>query len=139
MEVYDNAKIYNNIHTAITQTSSNCLNLLEAISETIYSTIKGLSFVCIILNFSWQVASVSLITVIPLLHLSTKINVFWYGIYNGRVEKKRLIEYLKVLMVKNENVKEVKLYNVGEKIIAFITKYFTLFLKEDAKTRKQFF
>lgn len=138
MEVYDNAKIYNNIHTAITQTSSNCLNLLEAISETIYSTIKGLSFVCIILKFSWQVASVSLITVIPLLHLSTKINVFWYGIYNGRVEKKRLIEYLKVLMVKNENVKEVKLYNVGEKIIAFITKYFTLFLKEDAKTRKQF-
>ena len=88
METFDKAKTYNHINTAITQTSSNCLNLLETISEIIYSTVKGLSFVYILLDFSWNIALVSLVSVIPLLHLSTQINKYWYKIYNGRVEKK---------------------------------------------------
>lgn len=138
METFDNATIYNHINTAITQTSSNCLNLLEAISEIIYSSVKGLSFAYIILSFSWQIAFVSLLSVIPLLHLATKVNKHWYKIYKGRVEKKRLIEYLKLLMVKNENVKEIKLYNVGKRIIAFITNQYILFLKEDVIARKRF-
>lgn len=138
METFDKAKTYNHINTAITQTSSNCLNLLETVSEVIYSTVKGLSFVYILLDFSWYIALASLVSVIPLLHLSTKINKYWYKIYNGRVEKKRMIEHLKMLMVKNENIKEIRLFNIGEKIITIISKQFIRFQKEDAKARKHF-
>lgn len=138
METFDNAEIYNHINTAVTQTSSRCLNLLEAISEIIYSVVKGISFLYIIVNFSWPIAAVSLISMIPLLHLSVKTNKYWYKIYSKRVEKNRLIQYLKMLIIKNSCIKEIKLYGAGEKIIAFIKDSFTNFLNEDVKARKGF-
>lgn len=138
METFDNAEIYNHINTAVTRTSSSCMNLLESISEIIYSSVKALSYFFIILNFSWPIASVSLISMTPLLHLSVSINQYWYQIYRKRVEKNRLIQYLKMLLVKNSCVKEIKLYNVGIKIINFIKEIFSGFIKEDIKARKSF-
>lgn len=61
METFDDAEIYNHINMAVTRTSSSCLNLLEAISEIIYSLVKGLSYLYIIVNFSWPVAVVSIV------------------------------------------------------------------------------
>ena len=138
METFDNAEIYNHINTAVTRTSSSCMNLLESISEIIYSSVKALSYFCIILNFSWPMATLSLISMTPLLHLSVSINQYWYQIYRKRVEKNRLIQYLKMLLVKNACVKEIKLYNVGIKIINFIKEIFSGFIKEDIKARKGF-
>lgn len=138
METFDNAEIYNHINMAVTRTSSSCLNLLEAISEIIYSAVKGLSYLYIILNFSWTVAAASLISIVPLLHLSVRINKYWYQINLKRVEKNRLIQYLKMLLVKNSCIKEIKLYNVGIKIINFVKNCFSSFIKEDIKARKGF-
>lgn len=138
METFDNAEIYNHINMAVTRTSSSCLNLLEAISEIIYSAVKGLSYLYIILNFSWPIAAASLISTIPLLHLSIRVNKYWYQIYFKRVEKNRLIQYLKMLLVKNSCIKEIKLYNVGIKIIHFIKDSFSDFIEEDIKARKGF-
>lgn len=138
METFDNAEIYNHINTAVTRTSSSCMNLLESISEIIYSSVKALSYFCIILSFSWPMATLSLISMTPLLHLSVSINQYWYQIYRKRVEKNRLIQYLKMLLVKNACVKEIKLYNVGIKIINFIKEIFSGFIKEDIKARKGF-
>lgn len=138
METFDNAKIYNHINMAVTRTSSSCLNLLEAISEIIYSAVKGLSYLYIILNFNWPIAVVSIISMLPLLHLSVRINKYWYQIYFKRVEKNRLIQYLKSLLVKNSCIKEIKLYNVGTKIITFIKDSFSRFIKDDIKARRSF-
>lgn len=138
METFDNAEIYNHINIAVVRTSSSCLNLLESISELIYSAVKGLSYLYIIVNFSWPIAVLSLITMIPLFHLSVKINKYWYQIHFKRVEKNRLIQYLKMLLVKNSCIKEIKLYNVGKKVINFIKDCFSNFIKEDIKARKEF-
>lgn len=138
METFDNAEIYNNINTAATQTSSSCINLLESTSEIIYFAVQGASFFWIILHFSWPIALISLISMIPIIHLSLRINKHWYKVYFKRVEKNRLIQYLKMLMVKNSCIKEIKLYNVGKKIISFIVDNFTSFLSEDKHVRKQF-
>ena len=74
METFDNVKIYNHINMAITQTSTNCLNLLDAVSECVYAVIKGMSFVFIILNFSWQIVVISMLSVLPLLYISLRTN-----------------------------------------------------------------
>lgn len=138
METFDNAEIYNHINAAISQTSSNCLGLLESISESVYALVKGLSFLYIIAYFSWQIAIISLISMLPLLRLSVKINKYWYRIYRNRVEKNRLIQYLKLLLIKNSCVKEIKLYNVGERIIDIIKSNFSSFLQDDTKVRWKF-
>lgn len=139
METFDNVKIYNHINMAITQTSNNCLLLLDAISECVYAVIQGMSFAFIILKFSWQIVIISIISVLPLLYISLKTNSYWYEVFYKRAEKSRLIEYLKMIMVQNENIKEIKLYNVGEKIIRYIKETFADFLGKDTVARKKFF
>ena len=138
METFDNTVVYNHINTAISQTSSNCMKLLESISEIVYVIVKGTSFLYIIWNFSWQIALISFLSMSPLLILSVKINKYWYEIYKKRVEKTRLIQYLKLLMIKNSNIKEIKLFNAGTRIINIIKEYFSNFIKEDFLTRKNF-
>lgn len=138
METFDNAKIYNHINAAISQTSSSCVRLLETVSEIIYVVVKGTSFLYIIWRFNWKIALISFLSMSPLLFLSVKINKYWYDIYKNRIEKTRLIHYLKLLMVKNSNIKEIKLFDVGEKIVTIIKENYTNFIKEDALARKTF-
>lgn len=138
MEIFDNTMVYNHIHTAISQTSSNCMKLLEAISEIVYVIVKGTSFLYIIWKFNWQIAFISFVSMSPLLILSVKINKYWYEIYKNRVEKTRLIQYLKLLMIKNSNIKEIKLFNAGTKIISTIKDNFSQFIKSDFSARKKF-
>lgn len=138
METFDNARIYNHINAAATQTSSSCLSLLESISEIIYYAVQVISFFCIILRFSWPIALINFISMIPIIHILIKINKHWYEVYFTRVEKNRFIQYLKDMMVKNSYVKEIKLYNVGEKIISIITDNIASFLSEDTRARKKF-
>lgn len=138
METFDKAEIYNHINIAVTRTSSSCLNLLESISEITYSIVKVISYLYIILNFSWPVAVISIFSMTPLLQISVRINKYWYQIYVKRMEKSRLIQYLKLLLVKNSYIKEIRLYNVGEKIIGFIASTFSDFMKEDKIARKNF-
>ena len=138
MEIFDNTMVYNHIHTAISQTSSNCMKLLEAISEIVYVIVKGTSFLYIIWKFNWQIALISFVSMSPLLILSVKVNKYWYEIYKNRVEKTRLIQYLKLLMIKNSNIKEIKLFNAGTKIISTIKDNFSQFIKSDFSARKRF-
>lgn len=138
METFDNAEIYNDINIAASQTSSSCLSLLASISEIIYFAVQGASFFWIVLRFSWPIALISFLSMLPIIHISFRINEHWYKVYFKRVEKNRLMQYLKMLMVKNSCIKEIKLYRVGSKIISFIIDNFSLFLSEDKKTRKKF-
>lgn len=138
MKTFDNAEVYNHINRAITQTSSSCMQLLEATTEIVYAIVKGTSFMYIIFHFSWPLAIVSLVSLPSVLHVSTKINTYLYKMFYDRAEKKRLIEYLKLLMVKNEYVKEIKLYGVGKKIISIIQSNFTSFLHEDIYAKRKF-
>lgn len=136
METFDNVEIYNHINMAITQTSNNCLQLLDAISESIYAFIKGIAFVVIMINFNWVIVIISIVSSLPLLYISLKTNSYWYKVFYDRSEKLRLIDYLKMILVKNENIKEIKLYQAGKKIIKIVKTNFTNFINNDKKARK---
>jgi ABC-type multidrug transport system fused ATPase/permease subunit len=136
MEVFDDTRTYNHIHMAITRTSQNCLKLLDSISESIYSVIKAIGFIFIIMQFDWKIVIVSVISALPVLFISLKTNTYWYNVFLERTEKFRLIDYLKMILIKNENIKEIKLYGIGKKIIGIINDNYIKFLKNDKKARK---
>lgn len=52
METFDNANVYNHINVGITQTTHNCLNLLDSLSESLYAIIKGIGYGIIIARFN---------------------------------------------------------------------------------------
>lgn len=138
METFDNANVYNHINVGITQTTHNCLNLLDSLSESLYAIIKGIGYGIIIARFNCVIVLLSIISSLPVLYISIKTNEYWYSIFFERTEKLRLINYLKMIMIKNENIKEIKLFKVGEKIVDLIKNTFSDFLNNDKRVRKKF-
>lgn len=136
METFDNVNIYNHINMAISRTSQNCISLLDSVSECIYSIIKAAGFIFIIIQFDWKIVIVSIISALPVLFISLKTNTYWYNVFLKRTEKFRLIDYLKMILIKNENIKEIKLYGVGIKIVKIIKDNYLKFLVNDKKARK---
>ncbi len=112
--VYDDPETYNQLNMAITQTSQRCLSLLDTLSEIVYAIIQLISMVALIARYSWLIVMISFISAIPLAWISVKSNTYWYQVFVQRTEKLRLINYLKMIMVKNENIKEIKLFRVGK-------------------------
>lgn len=139
MSTFDNPEIYNHINMSISETGSNCLTLLDCMSDTLTATIQAISFIVIVAQLNWVIVPICIISALPLLYVSMRMNSYWYGIFSQRSETNRFIDYLKMLLVKNENIKEVKLYKINNKIIDFITDTFSDFLKSDKKARKGFF
>ncbi|EHJ02164.1 Xenobiotic-transporting ATPase [Clostridium sp. DL-VIII] len=136
MEMFDDSDTYNHINMAISHTSQNCLSLLDSISECIYSIIKAIGVIVIIIQFDWKVVIVSVVSALPALYISLKTNTYWYNVFFERTEKFRLINYLKMILIKNENIKEIKLYGIGLKIVQIIKDNYLKFLKNDKKARK---
>lgn len=136
METFDNVEIYNHINIAITQTSHNCLGILDSVSECIYALVKGITFIFILMRFNWIIVIVSILASLPSLFISVKTNSYWYKIFYNRTEKLRLIQYLKMILIKNENIKEIKLYQSGSRIISFIKNHFLEFINHDKIARR---
>lgn len=138
MQTYDNPEIYNHLNMAISESGGNCLSLLDAMSDMIISMIQFCSFIIIVVQLNWIIAPVCIMSALPLLFISLKMNAYWYSIFFQRAETNRLIDYLKMTLVKNENIKEVKLYKISSRIISFILKSFNGFLISDKAVRKKF-
>lgn len=136
MEKYDDSSVYNDMNIAITRTTQNCMGLLDSITEIIYYLVQIMSFIIILLYFDWKIIVLSVLGALPALYVSIQANKHWFNTLNSRIEKLRHIDYLKGLLIKNEYIKETRLYNMGNKILTYIKKCFNSFILEDAKARK---
>lgn len=137
MEKYDESSTYNDLQIATTRTTQNCMGLLDAITEMIFYTVQIISFILILATFNWKIIILAMIGAIPSLYVALRANKYWFDTLNNRIGKLRHIDYLKSLIVKNEYVKETKLYNMGNKILEHIKECFNTFISEDKKARKR--
>lgn len=137
MERFDESSTYNDLQIATTRTTQNCMGLLDAITEMIFYTVQIISFILILANFNWEIIVLAIIGAVPSLCVALRANKYWFDTLNNRIGKLRHIDYLKSLIVKNEYVKETKLYNMGNKILEHIKECFNTFISEDKKARKR--
>lgn len=120
MQKYDDSSIYNDVNIAITRSTQNCMGLLDSITEILYYGVEIISFIVILIYFDWKIIILSVFGALPALYVSIKANKHWFIKLNTRIEKLRHIDYLKELLIKNEYIKETKLYNMGNKILKYI-------------------
>lgn len=139
MKTYDNPEIYNHINTSITETGVKCLSLLDGITDIIISIIHLISYMIIVAQLHWFIIPICILSSLPLLYVTLNISTFLYELFHQRTETKRLIDYLKMLVTKNDNVKEVKLYRIGKRLIDFINNIYSDFIKQDKRNKKKFF
>ena len=75
---------------------------------------------------------------IPLFFVNKYVSSFWYKISVGRVEKQRYSDVLRDLMLRNDNIKELKLFGSLSYLKSRILNQQTDFFREDQMNRKKF-
>ena len=137
MELFDDPSVYDQIHIALGTSSRACLTLLEIFSGVIKALVQLLSFAIIVAKLNWIFIPICIVSSLPQLLLNVKMEFYWYNIFAQRTEATRLVQYMEQILTKNENIKEIKLYKIYNKIISFIEKTLQGFLQADKEARKQ--
>lgn len=113
MQEYDNSDLYNKIHLALEETPGRCLTLLTTLFSAIrlITQLAGITF--LIAHYNVLILIVCIVTSIPMLRLSNRIGKFWYTVGAERAEGLRKCNRLKELLVEYNNIKEIKLFDIG--------------------------
>ena len=110
MSQYDNETTYNRIRFTSEQTSIRCTNLINTVFSIVQCLISFASVVCVLVSFNGIIVIASVVASIPLFFVNKYVSSFWYKISVGRVEKQRYSDVLRDLMLRNDNIKELKLF-----------------------------
>lgn len=96
------------------------------------------SVVCVLVSFNGIIVIASVVASIPLFFVNKYVSSFWYKISVGRVEKQRYSDVLRDLMLRNDNIKELKLFGSLSYLKSRILNQQTDFFREDQMNRKKF-
>lgn len=138
MEKFDSPKIYNTIQKATNESASRIMSILETFIKFFESIIMFFGVIIIFIKFNISFIFLCLISCVPTFFLNMKMALKQYHIYNNRIEKLRYINFLKNFFVKYENIKELKIYRLGNFFKEMILKEYEKFLKEDKNIKKKF-
>ena len=138
MSQYDNETTYNRIRFTSEQTSIRCTNLINTVFSIVQCLISFASVVCVLVSFNGIIVIASVVASIPLFFVNKYVSSFWYKISVGRVEKQRYSDVLRDLMLRNDNIKELKLFGSLSYLKSRILNQQTDFFREDQMNRKKF-
>ena len=138
MSQYDNETTYNRIRFTSEQTSIRCTNLINTFFSIVQCLISFASVVCVLVSFNGIIVIASVVASIPLFFVNKYVSSFWYKISVGRVEKQRYSDVLRDLMLRNDNIKELKLFGSLSYLKSRILNQQTDFFREDQMNRKKF-
>lgn len=114
MKEYDDSELYNKIHLALEETPNRCLTLLTTLFSAIRMIAQLIGITVLIANYNLVVLFLCIVTSIPMLRLNNRIGKFWYSIGAKRAEGLRKCNRLKELLIEYNNIKEIKLFNIGD-------------------------
>lgn len=80
----------------------------------LYTTSYTIFICCEGVNYNVLILLVCIVTSIPMLRLSNRVGKFWYTVGAERAEGLRKCNRLKELLVEYNNIKEIKLFDIGD-------------------------
>lgn len=138
MDVFDNHELYNDIQKANQQSLTRCTSILQLLL-TLTRTLTSLSgTIYLLIGIKSYLVLITILSTFPLFYISCRMLEKWFNIFDTRFETNRHLNYLKSLIIKNENIKEIKTYNSGDYILNIILSTYTKFFKENRVIRKKF-
>lgn len=138
MKEYDNVDLYNKIHLALEETPNRCLTLLTALFSTVRLTTQLIGITILIANYNVLILLVCIVTSIPMLRLSNRVGKFWYTVGAERAEGLRKCNRLKELLVEYNNIKEIKLFDIGDMLKNRVVRQQTDYVNSNKHYYKKF-
>jgi len=134
---FDDPDTYNKISKINNEAISKSMHIINSVIALIKNVISLVGLVAILLTYNPIMVIIPFIVFIPILATNLKIALRLHDLHTQRIEKLRLVETLKCLNIKYENIKEIKIYNVGNYLKKMIINIYQEYINEDKIIRKQ--
>lgn len=137
-EDFENTELYNSIKRVWENITRSTLQVLQNFILMIRNGIMLVGVCLVFVQLDYSPIGICIIGAIPSFVISLKIMKKWHEIYSQRCEKLRYIECLKNIVIKSENIKEIKLYKLDIYFNSVISKEYMKFNEENKHVRKNF-
>lgn len=138
MEQFDEPLIYDKIEKVNNESSERVVSLLRITMNFIKSITVMVGTGVILAQINTLFVVLCFISCIPMFLSSANLSMRKYFLYNERIERIRLISTLKHLFSKYENIKEIKIFRLGNYLMRTVSDIFQTHLQEDKQLRKKY-
>ncbi|MDD2960193.1 MAG: hypothetical protein PHR92_17050 [Lachnospiraceae bacterium] len=138
MTNFDDSSTYNKIRLTIQETPDRCMLIITCIEGIVKGTIQLIGTLFILLRLQWLMGIIPAIFLVPLFWLRFKVSKTWFWIQGIRAEKMRYTDELKNILLKNENIKEMKLFGVSHFLSERVVCSQKNFSKENIANNKKY-
>ncbi len=137
LQFFEDPVFYDNMQNARRRADSSALAIMNAILQIVQQTITLVSLVILLVGFSPWLAVVVILAAIPNFISRSRFSEMAFRALTRRAPESRLLNYIETLLTSNETVKEIKLFGLGEPLLARYRKLFTTFFEEDREISRK--
>lgn len=137
LQFFEDPIFYDNMQNARRRADSSALAIMNAILQIVQQIITLISLVALLVGFSPWLAVVVILTAIPSFISRSRFSEVAFRALTRRAPESRLLNYIETLLTSNETVKEIKLFGLGESLLARYRQLFTTFFEEDREISRK--
>ncbi|HXV83632.1 MAG TPA: ABC transporter ATP-binding protein, partial [Candidatus Binatia bacterium] len=128
---FEHPDFYDRLQNARRESGYKPVELINDSFLIVQNTITLISFAVLLLRFSPWLVVVLVITSIPAFIAETRFSKEGFRLLSRRAPETRQVNYLSRLLTEDTSAKEVKLFNLGETLLARYMTLFEKFFRED--------
>jgi ATP-binding cassette, subfamily B, bacterial len=128
---FEHPDFYDRLQNARRESGYKPVDLINDTFLIVQNTITLVSFAVLLLRFSPWLVAILLITSIPAFIAETRFSEEGFRLLTRRAPETRQINYLSRLLTEDTSAKEIKLFNLGETLLARYMNLFEKFFQED--------
>jgi ATP-binding cassette, subfamily B, bacterial len=128
---FEHPDFYDRLQNARRESGYKPVDLINDTVLIVQNTITLISFAVLLLRFSPWLVIILLVTSIPAFIAETRFSEEGFRLLTRRAPETRQINYLSRLLTEDTSAKEIKLFNLGETLLARYMTLFDKFFRED--------
>ncbi|NJN66767.1 MAG: ABC transporter ATP-binding protein [Chloroflexaceae bacterium] len=137
MRYFEDAEFYNKLQNARREADYRALHIVNTLFSLIQGVIILASFGALLLTLSPLVVLILLGATLPSFIAQARYGSLYFRLLLWRTPEFRRMQYLEYLLTVDRNVKEVKLFGLGEFLLRRYQNMFWTFYEEDAALARQ--
>jgi ATP-binding cassette subfamily B protein len=131
MAFFEHPDFYDKLQNARREGGYKPVELINDTFQIVQNVITMISFAALMLRFSPWLVLILLATSIPAFIAETRFSEQGFRLLTRRAPESRQINYLARLLTEDSAAKEIKLFNLGDKLLERYTTLFAKFFDED--------
>jgi len=128
---FENAEYYDKLENARREADWRSLQIVDGGFYLAQNGLTILSYAALLLRFSPWLALILFLATIPAFIVQSRYSELSFRVLSWRAPEARRLNYLEYLLTNDHAVKEVKLFGLGESLLARYSTLFAQFLHED--------